>query len=232
VLFPFLAKDVSQGNHQAMIEKFSTGMRLSLYLMLPAGVFLAAFSREVVTVFLGRGAFGPPAVAGTSPVLTAYCLGLFAVCARNLLVDAIFAIKSPGTIFRVAAVMVPLNAGLDWWLCRAFGTPGLAMGFTLTAVVHCAALALALRLRLGGIGGRVLTAALVRAVLSATAMGGLCLLARPWVRHAFEPGGLAVRLGALCLAGAGAVLVYVVMQGSLKSPEQAMILRAVRRRGA
>ena len=231
VLFPFLARDASTGDHQAMIAKFSAGMRLSLYLMLPLGIFIAVYSQEFVRLFLGWGSFDEAAIAGTGLTLAAYAGGLFAVCARNLLVDACFALTSPGLILKAAAAMIPVNVALDIWLSRTMGAPGLSLGFSLTAVLHCAALFLALRVSLGGLDQRAVFLALARAGLAAGVMGALSWQIRPFILGLMPGHGFTWRLAALALAGAAALAAYALSQMLLRCPEQNLLVDALRYRG-
>lgn len=231
MLFPFLARDASLGDNGAMADKLVSGMRLSLYLMLPLGMFLVVYSHEFVRVFLGWGSFDDAAVAGTGLTLAAYSGGLFAVCARNLLVDACFALKTPGLILKAAAAMIPVNVALDVWLAKTLGAPGLSLGFSLTAVLHCAMLYLALRDRLGGLDQRALLAAFGRATLAGLAMAAACWWLKPAIVEIMNGRGFASRLAALALAGSVALAVYVGVQALMRCPEQGLIATAVRRRG-
>jgi putative peptidoglycan lipid II flippase len=231
VLFPFLAKDASLGDHEALTAKFSAGMRLSLYLMLPMGVFLAVYSREFVRLFLGWGAFDETAVLHTGNTLAAYAGGLIGVCARNLLVDACFAIRAPGLFLKISALMIPLNVGLDYWLSARMGAPGLSLGFSITAVVNAVLLFFSLRLRLGGIDQRGVLTALARSAAASAAMGLMCWLIRPWLAHSMSEHGFLWKLGALSLWFLAACVVYVSAQALLRSPEQSFIARTLRRKG-
>jgi putative peptidoglycan lipid II flippase len=230
MLFPFLARDASLGDSGAMTEKFSAGLRLSLYLMLPLGMFLAVYSHEFVRIFLGWGSFDEAAVAGTGLTLAAYSGGLFAVCARNLLVDACFAIKAPGLILRAAAAMIPVNVALDIWLSRTLGAPGLSLGFSVTAVLHCAVLYLVLRAKLGGLDQRALAAAFGRALLAGLAMTAVAWQLKPSIQGLMHGHGFAARLATLALAGAASLIVYAGVQALLRCPEQRLITAALRRR--
>lgn len=230
ILFPYLARDASRGEHGAMSAKLSAAMRLSLYLMFPMGVYIAVFSREIVRLFLGWGAFDEAAVTGTSLTLAAYAWGLFAVCARNLLVDACFALKAPGLILKIAAVVIPLNILLDVGLSRVMGAPGISLGFSLTAAVHCVALFLALRPRLSDGEPGALISALWRTMLAGGLMGALCWWAKPWLVDAMPGHGFAWRLALLGLSAGAAGAVYVVVQAVLRCPEQNLLVQALRSR--
>ena len=230
ILFPYLARDASRGENEAMSAKLSAAVRLSLYLMLPLGIYIAVFSREFVRLFLGWGAFDEAAVTGTGLTLSAYAWALFAVCARNLLVDACFALKAPGLILKVAAAMIPLNVLLDILLSKTMGAPGISLGFSLTAAVHCVALFLTLRPRLGGGEPEALLAALWRAALASGCMGALCWWTRPWLAQAMPGHGFVWRLALLGLSALAAGLVYAAFQAVLRCPEQNLLLKAVRSR--
>ncbi|MFP5222110.1 MAG: murein biosynthesis integral membrane protein MurJ [Acidobacteriota bacterium] len=230
ILFPYLARDASRGEHGAMSAKLCAALRLSLYLMLPLGVYLAVFSREIVRLFLGWGAFDEAAVTGTGLTLAAYAWGLFAVCARNLLVDACFALKAPGLILKVAAAIIPLNILLDIALSRSMGAPGISLGFSLAAAAHCVVLFMALRPRLNGGEPEALLSALGRAALAAGAMGFLCWWARPWLVDAMPGHGFAWRVALLGLSATAAGAAYAVVQAALRCPEQNLLVQAIRSR--
>ena len=230
VLFPFLAKDVSQGDTGAMVQKLSAAVRVSLYLMLPVGMFIMLHSRELVRLFLGWGAFDDAAVAGTAVTLAAYASGLFAVCVRNLLVDACFALMATGLILRVAAGMVVLNVALDYWLAGRLGVAGLSLGFALTAVAHAGLLGVFLRRKLGGLDTPRILAALGRAVAASLAMGAALLALRPALPPLSPDHTLLGRLGLLAVSALAGFAVYAVASKLLASAEQRLLLDALRKR--
>jgi putative peptidoglycan lipid II flippase len=232
VLVPFLAIDVAAGRGSVAGEQLARAIRILLFLTLPVGVLLAVLARPVVALLLGRGAFDAAAVEGTTAALTVYALGLSAVCIRALAVAAFFAFQDTRTLLWVTLAMAAVNIGLDIVLVRHLSYVGIALGATLTAVLHMGTLVALLPRHCGPIpvfreGADLLKSAASAALMALVVVGILAAL--PF------GGTAAQRLLLLAVGGVGGIGVYAA--GALLFRVRdgrsawALLRQAVRRRG-
>lgn len=227
VIFPMLAYQAARRDLAAMAKTISSGIRLAIFVILPLSFFLIAFSSPVVKLMLARGAFGNVAAGDTSRVFAAYCLCLLPVCIRSLVTFALFALQQSALLMRWTAYLLPLNVALDIVLMRHFSFVGIAIGSSVSALVHTAALGLLLRKRLGNAPVRLLP------VTGKAAVGGavMLLIVVPFsaILESWCPGVSAWRQAAiLTLLLAAASLSYFIVALGLKAEEARMVLCRLR----
>jgi putative peptidoglycan lipid II flippase len=187
VSFPALAASAALGEREEFLGRLVRALRMSLFLILPASVFLVAMADPIIRLACQRPdlAFGHAAVYRASLVLILYSGGLAFYSCRQILVRAYYAAGDYSYPVKVSAAMVGLNLALNlalihcpdlyrlwnqsyfrhWNLSPAdfpggirLGEAGLALSTLLTAAVDAAVLALGLRKRLlGGLSGRFLS---------------------------------------------------------------------------
>lgn len=153
------------------------GMRLSLFIGVPASVGLLVVGEDLVRVlYAGPGdGFSDAGVSRASAVLSGYAVAVWAYSLNQLLTRAFYArgdTRTPMTIaLAMVGVNIALNLGLIWWLREA----GLAWSTAVCAIVQMVLLLVAARRRLGiGFGG--IGAGVWRAVVGSVVMG-VCVYA-------------------------------------------------------
>ena len=150
VFFPRLTRSVVAQSEETR-TLFRSQLRHMLMVTAPIGAGALAFATPLVRVLFERGAFAPEATAGVASLLRAYAPGI--VCLGFLSLFSLFLIAQRrfGLIASIAAVMIGLNALLDWELIRIFGVEGIALGTSLTVLTHGLVLGSIVRRMLGGI---------------------------------------------------------------------------------
>ena len=206
VLFPAMAADIASRNLDALKDKLSRAFNLTVFIMLPVSCLMIALSQPILSVTLRRGAFGQVDADHAASVLAAYSIALLAVCVRSLVTFGFFALQKPQVLLRWTAFMVPVNVLLDLILIPHFSYVGVALGCSITTVLHAAVLSVLLR--------RELKMGLIRhhgiLVLKVAACCGLMLLAVLFLQHGFE----GVDLGASTIRQ---ILTLVVMVAATSS---------------
>lgn len=199
--FPALARTAS--NRPAFTDTVAHGMRLSLFIGLPATVGLFLVREDLIRVmFSGGGGFSEEGLARASAVLAGYSLGVFAYSLNHMLSRSFYALDDTVTPMRVGLVMVVFNLSANLVLIWPLREAGLAWATAGTALLQTLVLALILRKRLHP-GVSILPGAVRIAGLS-LAMGALV-----WLTLWFLPvdetwGSSAVRLAAALAVGVGA----------------------------
>jgi putative peptidoglycan lipid II flippase len=182
VLFPAMASDIASQNLDALKNKLSRAFNLTVFIILPVSCLMVALSQPILSVTLRRGAFGQADADHAASVLAAYSIALLAVCVRSLVTFGFFALQKPQVLLRWTAFMVPVNVLLDLILIPHFSYVGVALGCSITTVLHASILSVLLR--------RELKMSLIRhhgiVVLKVAACCGLMLLVVLFLQRSFD----------------------------------------------
>ena len=223
VVFPMLARRAHDS--ASFAQTLRRGIRLSLFIAMPAGVGLWLVRRELIAVMFTGGSFGFSAdgAARAAAVLGGYSLAVWAYSLNHVLTRAFYAMGDTLTPVRVSVAMVALNVTLNLVLIWPLREAGLAWSTAFTAVLQCLILiALSRRLLPGGplfdTGTR---RALARIAGLTLAMAVLVLITR-----IIAPAGTAWThsfVSLLLAAGVGA-LGYLALARAVRSPELRWLL--------
>lgn len=178
-VFPLLSR--SSDKPDEFVQHLRRGLRLSLFIGLPASVGLILVRHDLVAVIFGGGAkaFSSDGLARAAGVLLGFAPAVWAYSLNHVLTRAYYAKGNTTTPMRVAMACVALNLALNFSLIWLFREAGLAWSTATSATVQCLTLALLAPRHLGvrpfdaatwrGLGRIVLVAALMAlAVLAAT----------------------------------------------------------------
>lgn len=221
-IFPMLAREADEPEHFA--RTLRRGVRLSLYIGLPASVGLVLVRHDVMSVFYrfdARG-FTAAGVARAADVLLGYAPAIWAYSLNQLLGRAFYARGDTRTPMRVALAMVALNLALNWTLIWWLSEAGLGWSTSIAAMVQCGVLVRLCRTRLGvgAVDGDTLRA-IARTGLATALMGGAVYAAMALAGPAGSWREHALRLGAGAAVG---LVAYPVASAVLRAPELRWLL--------
>ena len=174
VIFPELARRA--GDNTAFMRTLRHGVRLSLFIALPASVGLALVRTDLVhTVYtgLGRG-FSEDGVARAARVVLGYSVAVWSYSLMHVFTRAFYAAGDTRTPMFTAFASVALNLTLNLLLIWPMREAGLAWSTAISSIFQLTLLALLARRRLlGGMGllDRETRASVVRTVGMSIAMG-------------------------------------------------------------
>lgn len=233
-LVPPMAAAAAGGDLGAFRAHLARGIRATALLIVPAAVGLAVLSTPIVRLLLEQGVFTAESTRLVAPVLSAFALGLAGFSLFQLFLRAHYALQDTRTPALVNAGWVVVNVTVNLVLFAAlpgqWKVVGLALGHALAYTAGCAAFALLLRRRLGGIGGTRTAVALARILAAALAMGVVVYGAARWVGAALGTETLAAQATQV----AGPVLLgmatYLLLARALGVQEVADVQRMVLRR--
>jgi putative peptidoglycan lipid II flippase len=148
-VFPLLAKAADEPGTFA--DTLRRGLRLSLFIGLPASVGLVLVRHDLPAVLFsgGRYGFSDAGVARSSAVLLGYAPAVWAYSLNHVLTRAFYAKGDTATPMKVAMAMVGLNVALNVTLIWPLREAGLAWSTSTCAVIQCFILALLCRRLLG-----------------------------------------------------------------------------------
>jgi putative peptidoglycan lipid II flippase len=225
VLFPALSRLAARADHDRFRDTVALGLRQIAFLLVPAAAISAALADPIVRLVYQRGEFTPDQTTVVAGALAAFSLGLVFNGWMLMLSRAFFSLQSNWLPTGIALANLALNAGLDAAFYR-FGVWGIPLATSLVNVAGAAALAWALRSKLGRIGMGAIADSLVRVVVSS----GLAAAAAYPVWWALDDAvgrsflAQAVSLGCALLAGG---MVYLVSCRLLRVPELAALRRLI-----
>lgn len=198
------------------------GVRLSLFIGLPASLGLIAVRRDLAVVILQGGQFGEADTARVAGVLLGYAPAVWAYALTHTLTRAFYAMGDTRTPMRVALGVVAANLTMNVLLIWPLKEAGLAWSTSISAAGQVVALTLLLSRARGepvfdaqtrrGVGRSAIAAALMSLVLLPVTLG--MLAPDPW-------GASAALLAATVLLGAGVFLGAALL---MRSPEPRWLL--------
>jgi putative peptidoglycan lipid II flippase len=151
-IFPTLAERISRKEIDSYKINLSFAFRQIMFFVIPITAAIVILRAQIVRLVLGAGAFG-----WTDTALTASCLGFFAISLfaqtlQPLLLRGFFAIKDTKTPFWISALALGCYILSAVILTKYFDVLGLALAFSVTAVIQTSMLMTGLRVKIGSIG--------------------------------------------------------------------------------
>ncbi len=226
-ILPTLSRfnDPADGSLAEYREALVFGLRLVLLLMLPFLAVVVALNYPLTEVLFQRGAFEPTDTARTAAIFLAYSPMLPLTAVDFLLINAFYARQKARTPVVVGVVCVLIYLAVALSLIGPLGAVGLALANAVQNSSHALILLVLLRRSLPGLNlGRALLPFLARTIPAATVVGGLLIVAWPFLLNTL--GGLLGLIAAGILAG----VTYTALLQALGVSEIRTIFDLARRR--
>jgi putative peptidoglycan lipid II flippase len=225
---PSLASLAAAGERGEVARTYALGMRLALFVALPASTLLVVLAHPLVVVCFQRGEFGAEAAKQTALALGAQACGLWAVAASRQLVPTFYAHGNTRVPTAAALVNLGVFVALAWGLRASLGHAGVGLGFSAGNVAQMAVLWILLRRELPSLRLREIGASAARTTLccAAGAVAGWALVRAlgPMSEATGSPRMLPGVTGVAAFAAA-----FVLLAVVLRSPELGLLARALRR---
>ncbi len=219
-VFPMLSRSINEP--KAFRDTLLRGLRLSLFIGVPASVGLALIREPLIAVIYRGGEFSDEAMLRTASVLLGYSPGIWAFALIHVFTRAMYAHGDTRTPVRVSLVTIGVNFILNVSLIWVLREAALAWSTTACAIGQCAVLAVICRRRFGD-GSR--TAALVTPVgrtLVATGAMAIAVLAAGWALPADGDWWIQFLRLSVCVSAGGAAFVIVAI--ATRAPEIGWLL--------
>jgi putative peptidoglycan lipid II flippase len=152
-------------------QRLSTGIRATLFLLLPAAVGYFILSEPIIRLLLERGVAGPKSTEQVSQVLQLFVIGLVPFAVFQLFLRAFYALQDTKTPFLINCGAVALNTAVNVPLFALWGVEGLAAGHALAYFFGVALQARSLSRRIGGLDTARIGPSAVRIASAAAGMG-------------------------------------------------------------
>lgn len=228
-VLPSMSRQAAEGDIAGMKETLSFGVRLMLFITIPAMAGLMVCSTPIFSLIFMGGAFDFGTVVNSAIALLYYSAGLSFVALTRVLAPAFYALKDTKTPVYTALMAFVVNLCLSLVLMGPLKHGGLALATTLSALCSMLMLLWFLRRKIGSFGGRMITISALKSALASIPMAGavwyLCSLI-DWSQsgHKILKGSV---LGGSILCG---VAIYVLAVKLLRSEELLDLVSLLRRK--
>jgi putative peptidoglycan lipid II flippase len=230
-IFPELSSAFDRGDMRAFKLRFTSGLRVTGLLVLPASAILVGLASPLIGLY-AVGRFPASAVPLVAGVLAVWAIGLFSFAAYMFILRTFYSMQDSATPLYVTAVTAILQIGLyagltsvtAWGDWRLIGIPA---SDTISFAVRSVAMLAILRARVGALGGREASWSLTRVTIGSV-LGG----AAAWGTGALTSGVGSGALTSLAQVLAGGSVGLAVAYGAcalLRVPEMTDVRALVAR---
>lgn len=169
--FPTLSAAFAKKDFAKFNEKFEQTFRLIVFAIIPLTVLFIVLRIQITRVVLGTGQFD-----WTDTILTADCLGLFAVslfaqALIPLLVRAFYARHNTMMPFWAGLISAIINIILSWIFIDSLQVLGLALAFSISQIANFMILIVLLKFYLGKFGAAKIILSFVKIAVASLIMG-------------------------------------------------------------
>ncbi|MDH3719061.1 MAG: murein biosynthesis integral membrane protein MurJ [Planctomycetota bacterium] len=170
VIFPLLSRHAARGDRDKISADLSLGLRLVLFLAVPAAAGLVLLAFPLARLLFERGEFLPEDTLRTARMIRCYALGVWAYCALPVLVRGFYAQQDAHTPLRIGLCVVACNLLMNLVLIWPLAEAGLAVSTAAAAAVQVVWLAVAFARKSGGLDGRAIAGTCLRSIVATVAM--------------------------------------------------------------
>jgi putative peptidoglycan lipid II flippase len=229
-LLPRMSRHAAEGRSHLVRDDFSSGIRLSSTLIVPAAVLMLILGPEITMVLFAHGNTGSADTAVIANVMRIFALALIPYAVYQLMLRVFYSMGDTRTPALICLVAVGVNICSALLVYRVLPTDkvvvGIAGGFGLGQAAGAVVSWLVLRRRLDGMGGRGIVTSYVRLLLAALPMAVYAFC----VHYCFDRltgAGLLPSLAVLVIGTAGGGFIYLMAAQFLRAGEVQAILHTV-----
>ena len=150
-ILPTLSAQAARGSLEELRTTLGFGLRMILFIILPAMVGLILLRRPIVHLFFEHGVFSATATAATATAVLCYAVGLWAFAGVRIIAAAFYSLQDTATPALAAVAAVVANLAMALVLMGPLRHAGLALATALAAMLNVGILVSVLNRRLGGV---------------------------------------------------------------------------------
>ncbi len=188
---PSISKFAKLKDIESFRSTLASSIGLVFLLTVPSACGLVALGRPIISLIYERGAFTSYTTEMVALALAAYSVGLAGYAAIKVLSPAFYALDDARTpaIVSIASILINILASYlfkSFFVVYGYGHVGLALSTSCVALVNFFALALIMRRRIGGIGGRQIVRSFLRIALASLALSAASYLTYRWLAYLLD----------------------------------------------
>ena len=225
-ILPMLTGQAARQETEEFRDTLAFGIRLILFITVPATVGLIILSFPIINTLWERGEFIRTTTEGTSLALIYYSVGLCAFAGTKVLVSAFYSLQDTKTPMKIGVYSMLLNVTLAIILMGPLKHGGIALATSLSSIFNAGALVFLLKKRLGRMGGRSIVSSLIQLTTAVTLMGAGVYFVNSWW---FDPqASLIQRIGILLGEITLGIIIYTCASWLMKNEELRFIGQLIR----
>jgi putative peptidoglycan lipid II flippase len=217
-VMPGFSRCSANMDYDGLRETFSYGIRLMLFIMVPAAIGLIVLREPIVALLFKRGSFTAEDVRITSDALLYYSLGIVAVSCVRIIAPVFYSMKDTATPVKIAVVSIVSNIILSLILIKPLGHCGLALATSLASLINCLLLLILLQFRLGNVGWFKIVFSLFKTLVISLTMGIFVHKLALYIIPSYNTSIIALLTGVVASIAVGACL-FVAGSVIIKSSE-------------
>jgi putative peptidoglycan lipid II flippase len=206
IMFPAISKLSNEKNIKSLIVILRETINGVNLFVIPASIGLIVFSREIINLMYGRGAFTNDAAILTASALTYYSVGMIGIGLREVISRVFFALHDMRTPMKNASIGMALNIVLNVLLSFFWGIGGLALATSISAILTSILMFISLRKKIGPFGMKQISISFLKILFASLVMGGLAKMSFNYLTAS-----LSQNLSLLLAIGVGAVSYFVII---------------------
>jgi putative peptidoglycan lipid II flippase len=228
-ILPTLSAQAARGALDELRTTLGFGLRMILFIILPAMLGLILLRQPIVHLFFEHGTFTAHDTTETAMAVLCYSVGLWAFGGVRIIVSAFYSLQDTRTPAISAAIAVTANLVFSLLLMSSLGAAGLALATALAAMVNGGILVAVLHRRLGGVDWGSVGRSSLRVLVASVPLVVVCA----WVAAAqiwTHPGEWIEKSVMLFMAIGLSVSGYLGVHALLRSEELDLVWGMVRRK--
>lgn len=180
VLYPIFSQLSIEGDYGRLSNSIEQAIEYVIYAVVPITVIAFMHSNEIVGIVFQRGAFGDLERNLTSYAFKFYILGMGAICIREILNRAFFAIQDTKLPMKLGVGAMVLNVFLNLSLVRKFHIAGLGIATSISNILLTSMLYYYLRKSIGYDRKRRIYIYVLYSLMGAFISGLVMYITRPY----------------------------------------------------
>ena len=177
ILYPKMTELYAKNNEKQKNEFTETYLNIVSILVLPLSILIFLFSKEIVQILFGRGAFTDDTVLFVSRALKIYALGIAGASFRDVLNKVFYSMKNTFIPMINGIIAVLFNIGLNFALVDRYGYLGLAFATSFSATLCTFLMFLQLWKKSKGLNIKHIVAEFVKTIIATGFMALIILMA-------------------------------------------------------
>lgn len=223
-IFPTLVSNVATQRIKEFKENFSYGIRMILFIIIPASVGLMTFGEPIVRLLFEQGQFQRTDTIATAEVLFFYAIGMIAQSAISIITRGFYAFHDTRTPIKVGLFTIVANYTFSHLFIGYLGAKGLALAYSLTGFLNMTALFLLLRLKVGSMGMKKISVSALKTVAASLVMGVCTYFMRQFYESLILINEKSTQLIEVVLIVGISAVIYLLLTKALRMEEANIVV--------
>ncbi|MBU1132553.1 murein biosynthesis integral membrane protein MurJ [Patescibacteria group bacterium] len=228
--FPTLSQYFAKKDFHEFNRIFIKTFKQIMFFIIPFSVALIILRIQVVRIILGSGKFDWSDTVLTANSLGIFAMSLFAQSLVPLLTRSFYAAKNTLVPFIISFASVAVNLILSLYLIRKIGVLGLAVGFSVAAIVNFVLSFVMLKIKIEEIGQQGIIRSLFKISVASLAMGVVIQQVKSWIGSFSDLNTFGEILMQGAFSAIAGAIVFLLVGYFLKIEELSILIASLRAR--